>query len=494
MTTEDQTTEDQNARIRRIADQVRADGPSARRSARDPINTPMIRNWTEAIGDENPIYESEEAARAAGHDGIVAPPAMAQVWTMRGLGRSWSDDDPLARMTYALDDEGFTSVVATNCDQKYHRYTRPGEEVTVDSVLTDVVGPKTTGLGTGWFFTTHSTWRVGEEIVAEMDFRILKFAPPAAGKATGAAGTAEEAGPPASSTIVSSLGADTSDLVAGKVLRPSVSQDTEFFWDGVRAHELRIQQRPDGSLQHPPVPALWKDKTEQTDYLVSSGRGTVFSFVVHHAPRVPGRTRFPFVIALIELDEGVRMLGELRGIDPAEVEIGLPVRAEFLDMPGDEPWTLYAFAPATPVERTVPASPPPVTAGQRLPELRIAGTPTFIVSTALATRDFQDVHHDRDLAHAKGSKDIFVNILTDTGLVERFVTDWAGQRARIRSVSLRLGVPWYAHDTLALSGTVENIAPDGLVTCKVVGTDSLGAHVTATVELTMDETIDQAKD
>lgn len=61
-----------------------------------------------------------------------------------------------------------------------------------------------------------------------------------------------------------------------------------------------------------------------------------------------------------------------------------------------------------------------------LPPLTIEATPTFVVASALATRDFQDVHHDRDLAHQKGSKDIFVNILTDTGLVERFVTDWAG--------------------------------------------------------------------
>ncbi len=494
-------TEAQNERILAFADEVRAAGPSARRTARDPINMPMIRNWTEAIGDENPIYESEEAARAAGHDGIVAPPAMAQVWTMRGLGRDWNDDDPLARMTYFLEDEGFPSVVATNCDQKYHRYTRPGEVLTVDSVLTDVVGPKTTGLGTGWFFTTHSTWRVGEEIVAEMDFRILKFAPAArGGSGGGATGStqASAAGAPASGAIASSLGGDTSDLVAGKVMRPSASHDTQFFWDGVRAHELRIQKRPDGSLQHPPVPALWKDKSEETDYVVSTGHGTVFSFVVHHAPKVPGRTRFPFVIALVELDEGVRMLGELRGIDPGAVEIGMPVQVEYLDFPGDEsedarpgsePWTLYAFAPREPVERTVPAVPPTgVTAGTRLPELRITGTPTFIVSTALATRDFQDVHHDRDLAHAKGSKDIFVNILTDTGLVARYVTDWAGQRARVRSVALRLGVPWYAYDTLALAGTVEGVGEDGIVTCKVVGSDALGAHVTATVELELDGT------
>ncbi len=68
------------------------------------------------------------------------------------------------------------------------------------------------------------------------------------------------------------------------------------------------------------MPALWKDKAETTDYVVASGRGTVFSFVVHHAPRVPGRS-LPFVVALVELEEGVRMLGELRDVDPSEVVV-----------------------------------------------------------------------------------------------------------------------------------------------------------------------------
>lgn len=132
-----------------------------------------------------------------------------------------------------------------------------------------------------------------------------------------------------------------------------------------------------------------------------------------------------------------------------------------------------------------PADPPAVRVGDRLPELTIEGTPTFIVASALATRDFQDVHHDRDLAHQKGSKDIFVNILTDTGLVQRYVTDWAGRRARITSIKLRLGVPWYAYDSLTLTGEVTGIDDDGLVTLKIVGTDSLGAHVTSTAILYM---------
>jgi hypothetical protein len=123
-----------------------------------------------------------------------------------------------------------------------------------------------------------------------------------------------------------------------------------------------------------------------------------------------------------------------------------------------------------------------VEVGAKLPELVLYGDPTFIVSTAIATRDYQDVHHDRDKAQAKGSKDIFVNILTDTGLVERFVTDWAGPTARIASIKLRLGVPWYAYDTVTFSGEVTAVDGD-LVTLKIVGANSLGDHVIATATL-----------
>ena len=127
-----------------------------------------------------------------------------------------------------------------------------------------------------------------------------------------------------------------------------------------------------------------------------------------------------------------------------------------------------------------------VQVGTKLPELAIYGDPTFIVSTAIATRDYQDVHHDRDKAQAQGSKDIFVNILTDTGLVQRYLTDWAGPSARIRSIGLRLGVPWYAYDTVTFTGEVTAVQED-LVTVKVVGSNSLGDHVVATATLTVGE-------
>jgi hypothetical protein len=121
--------------------------------------------------------------------------------------------------------------------------------------------------------------------------------------------------------------------------------------------------------------------------------------------------------------------------------------------------------------------------GTELPPMTIEATPTFVVSSALATRDFQDVHHDRDKATARGSKDIFVNILTDTGLVQRFVTDWAGPAAQVHSISIRLGVPCYAYDTLVFTGTVTGV-DDGVLTVSVTGRSELGDHVVGEVKMT----------
>ena len=76
-----------------------------------------------------------------------------------------------------------------------------------------------------------------------------------------------------------------------------------------------------------------------------------------------------------------------------------------------------------------------------LPEWRLPITTTLVVSTAIATRDFQDVHHDRDLAQSYGSQDIFLNILTTNGLCVKFLNDWAGPEAMVKKLSIRLGVP-----------------------------------------------------
>lgn len=288
--------------IEKEAARIAERGESAPRLARDPVNLPMINNWLEALGDEHPGYTE------------VAPPAMVQVWTMGGLHGQRTLDDPLGAMMKILDEAGFTSVVATNSDQTYHRYLRVGEHVSVTSTLEDVTGPKKTALGEGWFVTTRSTWYVGDEPVAEMWFRVLKFRP--AEKAE------QQAEPPKAHAI-----------------RPSVNRDTEYFWAGCREGELRIQRCGGcGLLRHPPGPMCPECGATKPKYLVSDGRGVVYSYVVHHHPQVPGK-QTPFVIALVELDEGVRMLGELDG----EPSIGLPVEVVFTKV--DDELTMPSWRP-----------------------------------------------------------------------------------------------------------------------------------------------------
>jgi len=221
-------------------------------------------------------------------------------------------------------------------------------------------------------------------------------------------------------------------------------------------------------------------------YVVAAGTGEVYSYVVHHHPPVPGK-KLPIVIALVELPEGVRMTGELLGVAPDRVRIGLPVRADFTRI--DDDLALPAWRAATQA-----ALPPRV----------INVTPTLVVAAALATRDYQDVHHDRDRAIAGGAKDIFLNILTTTGLVQQYVAAWAGPGQSVKAISIRLGAPCHAGDTLTLTGEVTSAGAggsgddrvDGRVDDSVDGTAEgterviavtgrcgLGDHVTATVRL-----------
>jgi uncharacterized OB-fold protein len=417
-------------------DEIKARGKSPARLAPDPVNVPMIRHWAEAIGDTNPRW-------APGPD-TEAPPAMAQVWTMYGLNPVRMEGDPLPDTMQVLDDAGFTSVLGTNCDQTYARTLRPGETVSISTRLAEVVGPKRTGVGEGYFITTESTWNVGDEEVATMMFRVLKFKP----------------------------GTGRPSVDRTKLSRPMINRDSAFFWEGTAAGELRIQKcSACGELRHPPGPVCPSCHAMDRGYVVASGRGTVHSFLVHHAPAVPGK-QLPLTVALIDLPEGVRMIGEVSG----EIAIGDPVEVWF-DRIDDEvtlaQWRRPVSAESAPAE-SEPAS--------DLPVWELPLTPTLIVSTALATRDFQDVHHDRDLALTHGSKDIFMNILTTTGLVQRYVTDWAGPQTQVLSCALRLGAPAHPYDTLRFTGTIVSEV-DGVITIDVAATVSVGTHANARLEI-----------
>lgn len=125
-----------------------------------------------------------------------------------------------------------------------------------------------------------------------------------------------------------------------------------------------------------------------------------------------------------------------------------------------------------------------VSVGDKLTQLAIEITPSMIVSTAIASRDYQDVHHDRARAQELGSPDIFMNILTSNGLVGSYVADWAGPEAIISSVNIRLGAPNYPGDTMVMSGEVIAKRQDEgkyFVDLAVAGNNSKGVHVSGKV-------------
>ena len=153
-------------RIMAEAERIKALGEASESTAPYPVNQPTIGTWLDAMGYENERFRTGEA-----------PPSMAQVWTMPGLGRRRPDDDPLSRMMEVLTAEGYTAVLGTNCEQSYERYLRVGEELRVTTALDSVAGPKNTAMGEGYFVTSRNTWYVGDEIVATMLFRVLKFIP-----------------------------------------------------------------------------------------------------------------------------------------------------------------------------------------------------------------------------------------------------------------------------------------------------------------------------
>jgi len=297
-TTEEWTHEQIMAEVAKIE----ALGESAPKPARDPINQPMINNWTEAMRETDPRYTEGEM-----------PPAMIQVWTMDGLDPTTRSNAPLHSTMQIFDRAGFTSVLGTNCDSTYVRPIRVGEHVTLTARLDSVVGPKKTGVGEGYFVSTQNTWRVGDEIVATMLFRVLKFKP----------GTRKPA------------------VDKTKLVRPQKNRDTAYFWEGTAIGELRIQKcNACGELRHPPGPMCPTCHAADRGYVVASGKGTVFSFLVHHAPQLPGK-ELPITLALIELEEGLRMVGEVQG-GRDQIAIGSPVQVAFETI--DDELTLAQWA------------------------------------------------------------------------------------------------------------------------------------------------------
>ena len=152
--------------------------------APDPVNLPMIRHWTAAFDDHNPVYLDPEAA-APRFGAIVAPPMMLQTWTMptpmiEGIGERGGSPTPITETSplTLFDEAGFTGTLASNSEFEIERYLRLGDVVSSSSTVESISEEKQTRLGPGHFVTWVTTFRDEDgEVVGRQRFRVLKFKP-----------------------------------------------------------------------------------------------------------------------------------------------------------------------------------------------------------------------------------------------------------------------------------------------------------------------------
>jgi uncharacterized OB-fold protein/acyl dehydratase len=296
--------------------------------AEDDVNEAMIRHWCQAMGDRNPIYDDPQVATQSVHQGLVAPPAMLQAWTMPGIVVAYdldSLDDKQRELHAFFGEHGYSSVVATDCEQGYQRYLQPGDRITARTTIESISEEKATALGIGYFILTRTLYTdQNDEPVGWMTFRVLKFKPsqqPAAAADPGA-------GMPAKPTR----------------MRPTLSHDNSWWWDGVNEGRLLIQKCSDcGALRHPPRPMCCECQSTAWGSIESSCKGTVHSYTVMHHPPIPGY-HYPLAVALIDLAEGTRIVSNVEGCSPEEVHIGMPVVGRIESV--DDGFKLPIFHPA----------------------------------------------------------------------------------------------------------------------------------------------------
>jgi uncharacterized OB-fold protein len=294
----------------------------------DLVNEPMIRHWCEVLGDENPVYTDPDAAKSSLHEGIVAPPTMLQTWILGGFEMATPPGGPMnkQRELHALfNEEGFTGVVATNCDQGYDRYLKPGDQVSGTTVIETISDEKATALGIGYFIETRTTFvdQNGER-VGWMVFRVLKFKPSQQPQAQASEGSA------AASTPVR--------------LRPPRAHDNGWWWEKIDQGELHIQKCSEcGTLRHPPRPMCGECQSIEWESIVSKGKGEVNSYVIMHHPPIPGYG-FPIAVGLIDLEEGTRIISNVVGCELDEVHIGMKVALSIENV--DDELKLPLFKPA----------------------------------------------------------------------------------------------------------------------------------------------------
>lgn len=296
-----------------------------RPAGQDPVNVPMIRHWVEAMGLSPEIHLDDEAARASGRTGVVAPAAMTQAWVMRGFAATIeppaAPDGAFDELVDVFAQAGFTSVVATDSDFEFVRELHPGDHIGYDEIVEAISPQKETGLGAGHFVTTLKTYRDQDgEVVATQRWRTLRFRP-----------RAEEAAVPTQ---------------APQALRPrpALNRDNAFWFEAANQKRLVIQRCTDcGVLRHPPAPGCFDCGSFSWDTVEAAPRARLYSWVVAHHPRHPAFD-YPLIIGLVELEEGVRLVANLVDVNADDLEIDMALDLVWIEADAD--LTLPAYRPA----------------------------------------------------------------------------------------------------------------------------------------------------
>ena len=411
-------------------------------SARDPVNETMIRHWCDIIGEQNPVYTDAAAAAASAFGGIVAPPAMLDVWDKPGLHMTRDPDNPQSQALTILDGHGFTSTVAVNSELELARPLRPGEMVHSTLTLEDVSEEKQTGLGVGHFVTSRhrvSRRRRARRLRALPDAEVPARHRPhrrAGGRPVGSARprsrqAAAARDQPRQPVL---LGRCTQPRAADPDLQPAARRSTSRRRRGAATAAASTW----GSRSPPGAGRSTRGRCRTTRR--STASATPCSSGWSSSRRAPGSS------------------SNIVGCTRDQLHVGMPLELFWLDshpalVEGADdsrgPITLPQFRPARPARRaTTP----------------VASAMSRSATRCRSGRDPDDADADRRRRARdprlpgratttatwriqRGSKDIFMNINTSLGLIQRYVTDWAGPEAVWRALRVRLGAPNYPYDT-----------------------------------------------
>jgi uncharacterized OB-fold protein len=238
-----------------------------------------------------------------------------QAWILPGLDMALGEDDPNDKqkeLHRILTEAGYAGVVATDCEQEYTRYLRPGDRVSAVTVIEAISEQKATALGIGYFINTRTLYtdQDGQELGSQT-FRVLKFIP-------------------AQQPQAATEGSQAAPSVPGRI-RPPMGHDNSWWWERVAEGVIPLQKcNGCDTLLHPPRPMCGQCRSTDLGHIEASGVGEIYSFTVIHHPQFPGYG-FPIIAILVQLEEGPRMVSNLVECRPEDVHVGMPVQGFILE-------------------------------------------------------------------------------------------------------------------------------------------------------------------